>query len=54
MNARRPINTPVVSATTQENALENPMPGSSCSGKDMVALMVLGDRMVGWVSGIFA
>ena len=45
MHARRPINIPVVSATAHENAQENPMPGSSCSGKDMVALMVLGDSM---------
>ena len=45
MHTRRPINIPVVSATAQENAQGNPMSGSSCSGKDMVALMVLGDSM---------
>ena len=41
MQTRRPINIPVVSATAQEDALT----GGSCSGKDMVALMVLGDSM---------
>lgn len=41
MHARKPISIPVVSATAQEDH----MTGSSCSGKDMVALMVLGDSM---------
>ncbi len=41
MQTRKPINIPVVSATAQEEATS----GSSCSGKDMVALMVLGDSM---------
>ncbi len=41
MQTRKPINIPVVSATAQEDAAT----GSSCSGKDMVALMVLGDSM---------
>jgi phage repressor protein C with HTH and peptisase S24 domain len=41
MSTRKPINIPVVSATTQEA----PMAGSNCSGNEMVALMVLGDSM---------
>jgi DNA polymerase V len=42
MQTRKPINIPVVSAAAQADAPT----GSSCSGKDMVALMVLGDSMV--------
>jgi DNA polymerase V len=42
MQTRKPINIPVVSASVQEDVST----GSSCSGKDMVALMVLGDSMV--------
>jgi DNA polymerase V len=41
MQTRKPINIPVVSATKQEDS----MAGSSCSGKDMLALMVLGTSM---------
>lgn len=41
MQTRKPINIPVVSATAQADT----SPGSSCSGKDMLALMVLGDSM---------
>jgi phage repressor protein C with HTH and peptisase S24 domain len=41
MSTRKPINIPVVSATTQEDA----MTGSNCSGNELVALMVLGDSM---------
>ena len=41
MQTRKPINIPVVSATAQEDA----MTGGSCSGNEMVALMVLGDSM---------
>jgi len=41
MQTRRPINIPVVSHPAQDNALS----GSDCSGKDPVALMVLGDSM---------
>jgi DNA polymerase V len=41
MQTRKPINIPVVSPTAQADAAT----GSSCSGKDMVALMVLGDSM---------
>ncbi|HEY0664883.1 MAG TPA: S24 family peptidase [Gallionella sp.] len=41
MTTRRPINIPVVSATAQGDDIS----GGSCSGKDMVALMVLGDSM---------
>lgn len=41
MQTRKPINIPVVSATAQAEEAT----GSSCSGKDMVALMVLGDSM---------
>jgi len=40
MQTRKPINIPVVAAT-QEGAMEE----SACSGKEMVALMVLGDSM---------
>ncbi len=46
MQTRKPINIPVVSATAQADALTgNSDAGSSCSGKDMVALMVLGNSM---------
>ncbi len=45
MHTRRPINIPVVSAAAQEDAVGIEGSGSSCSGKDMVALMVLGDSM---------
>jgi len=41
MQTRKPINIPVVAATAQEEAT----PDSSCSGNEMVALMVLGDSM---------
>ena len=41
MHTRKPINIPVVSATTQEEALTD----SNCSGNELVALMVLGDSM---------
>ena len=41
MQTRKPINIPVVSATAQENAMTD----SSCSGNEIVALMVLGDSM---------
>lgn len=40
MHTRKPINIPVVAAS-QEDAMEE----SSCSGKEIVALMVLGDSM---------
>ncbi len=42
MPTRKPINIPVVSATTQQDDTT----GNSCSGNEMVALMVLGDSMV--------
>jgi hypothetical protein len=42
MPTRKPINIPVVAATTQEDAKAD----SNCSGNEMVALMVLGDSMV--------
>jgi DNA polymerase V len=41
MHTRKPINIPVVAATTQEDAMAD----SSCSGNEMTALMVLGDSM---------
>jgi DNA polymerase V len=41
MQTRKPIHIPVVSATTPENEI----PASSCDGKEIVALMVLGDSM---------
>ena len=41
MQTRKPINVPVVSAATQEDALTD----SNCSGNELVALMVLGDSM---------
>jgi DNA polymerase V len=41
MPTRKPINIPVVSATTQEDTNA----GSNCSGNELVALMVLGDSM---------
>lgn len=41
MQTRKPINIPVVSSASQADATT----GSSCSGKDMLALMVLGDSM---------
>ena len=42
MQTRKPINIPVVTATTQGNATTD----NSCSGNELVALMVLGDSMV--------
>jgi phage repressor protein C with HTH and peptisase S24 domain len=41
MQTRKPINIPVVAATTQESAMAD----SNCSGNEIVALMVLGDSM---------
>lgn len=41
MQTRKPINIPVVSASAEEDII----PGSNCDGKEMVALMVLGDSM---------
>lgn len=41
MQAGKPINIPVVSADAQPDAAA----GSACSGKELVALMVLGDSM---------
>ena len=41
MSTRKPINIPVVSAATQQDTSS----GSSCSGHELVALMVLGDSM---------
>ncbi len=41
MSTRKPINIPVVSAATQQDTPS----GSSCSGNELVALMVLGDSM---------
>jgi phage repressor protein C with HTH and peptisase S24 domain len=41
MHTRKPINIPVVAATTQDDAMTD----SSCSGNEMTALMVLGDSM---------
>jgi SOS-response transcriptional repressor LexA len=41
MQTRKPVNIPVVSAPVQEN----PMNDTSCSGSEIVALMVLGDSM---------
>ena len=38
MHTRKPINIPVVAANAQEE-------GSNCDGKEIVALMVLGDSM---------
>jgi DNA polymerase V len=43
MQTRKPINIPVVAATTTQ---ENAMADSSCSGNEIVALMVLGDSMM--------
>ena len=40
MQTRKPINIPVVSAT-QDDAMDE----SACAGKEIVALMVLGDSM---------
>ncbi len=56
MQTRKPINIPVVSFNPQNgntqkgdpqdgSGLEDLISGSSCSGKDPVALMVLGDSM---------
>lgn len=41
MQTRKPINIPVVAATEQGGAMDD----SSCSNKEIVALMVLGDSM---------
>jgi phage repressor protein C with HTH and peptisase S24 domain len=41
MKSSKPINIPVVSATTQQDVAT----GSNCSGNELVALMVLGDSM---------
>jgi hypothetical protein len=41
MQTRKPINIPVVSAPVQGN----PTNDTSCSGSEIVALMVLGDSM---------
>lgn len=41
MQTRKPINIPVVAAPQQEGAMDD----SSCSGSEIVALMVLGDSM---------
>jgi DNA polymerase V len=41
MQTRKPIHIPVVPDTSQENE----MPASNCDGKEIVALMVLGDSM---------
>lgn len=41
MHTRKPINIPVVAATPQGDAMDE----SSCSGSEIVALMVLGDSM---------
>jgi len=41
MQTRKPINIPVVSATAQQDVMND----SNCSGNEMVALMVLGDSM---------
>lgn len=43
MQTRKPINIPVVSANAEEEAMAA---GSNCDGKEMVALMVLGDSMI--------
>ncbi len=46
MQTRRSINIPVVAAKSQSaTAQENVMDDSNCSGKDPVALMVMGDSM---------
>ena len=42
MHTRKPINIPVVAASSQEDAMTD----SSCSGNEMTALMVLGDSMM--------
>jgi phage repressor protein C with HTH and peptisase S24 domain len=42
MQTRKPINIPVVAATTQQDAMTD----SNCSGNELVALMVLGDSML--------
>ena len=41
MQTRKPIPIPVVPASSQENEI----PASNCDGKEIVALMVLGDSM---------
>lgn len=41
MHTRRPVNIPIVSANAQNDVSS----GDICSGKDPVALMVLGDSM---------
>ncbi|MDD5059353.1 MAG: S24 family peptidase [Sideroxydans sp.] len=41
MPTRKPINIPVVSATSQQDTTDD----SNCSGNEIVALMVLGDSM---------
>jgi phage repressor protein C with HTH and peptisase S24 domain len=41
MHTRKPIDIPVVSASIEESAVQ----GSACSGKELVALMALGDSM---------
>ena len=51
MDTRKPINIPVVAANSNDSnpqdgsGLEDLISGSSCAGKDPVALMVLGDSM---------
>jgi phage repressor protein C with HTH and peptisase S24 domain len=42
MQTRKPINIPVVSASTEESAATD----SNCTGNEIVALMVLGDSML--------
>lgn len=41
MQTRKPINIPVVAAPAHEDGMDD----SACSGKEIVALMVLGDSM---------
>lgn len=41
MHTRKPIDIPVVSASIEASAVQ----GSACSGKELVALMALGDSM---------